>query len=218
MNVRRGDDESLSRYNSPRIAQQTLFVTENPDEGRFVLAQHVGLLFGPECFRDFDVFHFPGALLQRFVGFEDFVEAISLHSDQFLLQLVAFFHQLVVRHVKAALARVEVVVDDAEPVFARRGACIEAFIAAESELRAPELRELVDFLHASEVWMQVDEFVESEGVAMLVAREWRGFRLGAVAQSEADAENVPVDDGDLAREGGSVTSRCFELGSAGGEF
>lgn len=182
MNVRRGDDDSLSRYNSPRIAQPTLLMTEYPDEGRFVLAEHVGFLFAVECFWDFDALHFPGALLQRFVGFEDFVIANVLHSDQFLRQLVAFFHQLVVLHVKAALARVEVVVDDAEPVFARRVACVEEFVAAENELRAPELRELVDFLHASEVWTQdVDEFVESEDVAMPVAREGRGSLFGGVA-------------------------------------
>ena len=166
MNVRRGDDESLSRYKSPRIAQPTLLMTENPDEGRFVLAEHVGFLFAVECFRDFDALHFFSALLQRFVGFEDFVIANVLHSDQFLRQLVAFFH----------------LVEDAEPVFARRVACVEEFVAAENELRAPELRELVDFLHASEVWTQdVDEFVESEDVAMPVAREGRGSLFGGVA-------------------------------------
>lgn len=218
MNVRRGDDESLSRYNSPRIAQQTLFMTENPDEGRFVLAQHVGSLFAVAYCRGFDVLHSPGALLQRLVGFEDFVEAIVLQSDQLLLHLVAFFHQLVVRHVEAVLARVEVAVDDAEPVSARRVARIEEFIAVESEIRAPELRELVDFLHASEVWMHFDEFVESEDVAMLVAREGRGSLFGGVAQSEAHSENVPVDDGELAGDGGCGTGRFFELGAIGGEL
>ena len=160
MNVRRGDDQSLSRYNSARIAAQTLAMAENPDQRRFVLAQIVRFLFELAWRRDFDVLDDLRALLQRFVGFEDVVELIAQLPDQVFRQFVVFFHQFVVRHLEAALARVGVAVNDAEPVSPRRAASVEEFVAAESELRSPELRELVDFLETGEVGMHFHEFGE----------------------------------------------------------